>query len=89
MSDHPKYGVQFQLFSGRIDAGKLGTENGRPVFKDKCDVTEHAIWAVAQWLDTHSAGESYEMFSDEEAGRGYRITVEKMLGEEGGSGEFL
>jgi hypothetical protein len=87
--NNPKFGVQFQLFSGRIDAGRLGTEGQRTIFKDKCDVTDYAIWAVAQWLDTHSPSEPYEMYSDPESGRGYRITVEKMLGEEGGSGEFL
>ncbi|MBB3752645.1 hypothetical protein FHT44_005157 [Mycolicibacterium sp. BK634] len=72
----PKFGVQFQPLSHGIDAGRLGTAGQRTVFKDKCDVTGQAIWAVAQWIE--AGGEPHEIFRDIEGGEGYRITVEKL-----------
>jgi hypothetical protein len=74
----PKFGIQFQPLSATIDAGRLGTAAQRTVFKDKCEVTGYAIWAVAQWLEAHDGGEPYEIYQDVEGGNGYRLTVERL-----------
>jgi hypothetical protein len=68
--------VEFSTLTGRIRAGRV--DKAGKAFTAHNEVTGHALWAVAQWLEAHDDGEPYEIFADEESAQGYRLTVERI-----------
>lgn len=70
-----KFGVCFSSLSGRILVGRINKAGNE--FLEKEDLSGHALYAVAEWLESNYVGEPFEIFRPG-GDYGYRLTVERI-----------
>jgi len=82
MSATVRYDVKYSPDSGHILAGAVRHDptTDRQLFITQCDVTGHAIGAVALWLIAHDDGEPHQVTN--RSGVTYELTSRVVTGDE-------